>query len=58
MPAVPVVVTKDQVNAAADAMVPARASYLEGDALLGVSTDAASQQARAAYAARTVAKKK
>jgi len=57
MPAVPVVVTKDQVNAAADAMVPARLSAgLEGDALLGVSADPASQESRVAYAARTLRK--
>jgi enoyl-CoA hydratase/carnithine racemase len=57
MPAVPVIVTKDQVNAAAEAMVPASAGVLEGDALLGVSSDAASQQSRASYAARTFPKK-
>ena len=55
MPAVPLVVTKDQASAAADALVPARMSaVLEGDALLGVSTDPASQEYRAAYAARNL----
>ena len=53
MPAVPVVITKDQVNAAAEAMAPARTGYLEGDVLLGVSADEAAQEVRRRYAART-----
>jgi enoyl-CoA hydratase/carnithine racemase len=56
MPAVPVVITKDQVNAASEAMVPARTGYLEGDVLLGVSADGASQDTRRRYAARTFGK--
>jgi enoyl-CoA hydratase/carnithine racemase len=56
MPAVPVVITKDQVNAAAEAMVPARTAYLEGDVLLGVSADEASQETRRRYAERTFKK--
>jgi hypothetical protein len=51
-----VVITKDQANAAAEAMAPARAAYLEGDVLIGVSSDPASQESRANYAARTLAK--
>jgi len=56
MPAVPVVITKDQVNAAAEAMVPARTGYLEGDVLLGASADEAAQEARRRYAAKTFGK--
>jgi len=57
MPAVPVVITKDQVNAAADVMVPARTGYLEGDVLLGVTADQASQEIRRGYAERTFGKR-
>jgi enoyl-CoA hydratase/carnithine racemase len=57
MPAVPVVITKDQVNAAADAMVPARSAHFEADALLGVSLDQGSREARERYAAKTFGKK-
>jgi enoyl-CoA hydratase/3-hydroxypropionyl-coenzyme A dehydratase len=56
MPAAPVVITKDMANAAAEAMAPARTAFLDGDALMGVSSDPASQEFRASYAARTVAK--
>jgi enoyl-CoA hydratase/carnithine racemase len=58
MPAGPVLVTKDQVNAAAEALVPARIAYLEGDALLGSSTDEASREARQRYAAKALGKRK
>jgi enoyl-CoA hydratase/3-hydroxypropionyl-coenzyme A dehydratase len=56
MPAVPVVITKDQANAAAEAMAPARTAFLEGDALYGVSADESSSGARERYAARTLKK--
>ena len=56
MPAVPVLITKDQVNAAVDAMAPARSAYLESDVLLGASLDEASQEARRRYAAKTFGK--
>jgi enoyl-CoA hydratase/3-hydroxypropionyl-coenzyme A dehydratase len=56
MPAAPVVITKDMANAAAEAMAPARTAFLDGDALMGVSSDPASQEYRAAYAARTLTK--
>jgi enoyl-CoA hydratase/carnithine racemase len=56
MPAVPVVITKDQVNAAADAMVHARTAYLDGDVLLGSSSDDASREARERYATKALRK--
>jgi enoyl-CoA hydratase/3-hydroxypropionyl-coenzyme A dehydratase len=56
MPAVPVVITKDQANAATEALAPARTAFLEGDALNGVSADEGSQVARERYAAGALGK--
>ena len=57
MPAGPTVMTKDQVNAAAESMAPALTSFLEADALVASSKDPGARSARAAYIERSLGKK-
>jgi enoyl-CoA hydratase/carnithine racemase len=57
MPAGPLAATKDQVNAATEAMLNARLSVADGDLLLGALADPAGAEARQRYVARTFPKK-
>ncbi len=57
MPAGPVVMTKDHVNAVAQAMAPALTAAADGDVLLGALADPAGRAARENYVAKTIGKK-
>lgn len=58
MPAGPVAMTKQQVNAATEAMLPARVSTADGDLLLGALADPAGIEARERYLQRTIEREK
>ncbi|MEM7028063.1 MAG: enoyl-CoA hydratase/isomerase family protein [Chloroflexota bacterium] len=57
-PSVPVIITKEHVNAVATAMGSGLTSFGDGDALVGIVKEAESAQAAQDYRAKTVAKKK
>ncbi len=56
MPAGPVAMTKDQVNAAAEAMTPAQTRFLEADALVSSAQDPGAADARGRYLTRNLNK--
>jgi len=57
MPSVPVVITKEHVNAVSLAMSAGLTAFADGEALLSAITDPESLQARTDYAARRLSKK-
>jgi enoyl-CoA hydratase/carnithine racemase len=57
MPSVPVVITKEHVNAVSRAMSAGLTAFADGEALLSALTDPESQQARVDYTARRLGKK-
>jgi enoyl-CoA hydratase/3-hydroxypropionyl-coenzyme A dehydratase len=58
MPAAPLAMTKDQVNAAGEAMLAARVATADGDLLLGALADPEGAAARQRYVERTLRKRK
>jgi enoyl-CoA hydratase/carnithine racemase len=57
MPSVPVVITKEHVNAVTRAMSAGLTAFADGEALLSAFTDPESQQARKEYTKRRLSKK-
>ena len=58
MPAGPVIMTKDHVNAVTNAMAPSLTEFSDGDALAAALADPAGREARERYVAKTLRRSK